>query len=352
MMPRNNFLFTIMVIIIIAGSLLGLEGATRLFFRISGKVLFHELTQDDQILDWRLRPGFASDDGRISINSMGYRYREFKKEKGLGIKRIVCVGDSTTFGVNMDGEELTYPGQIEKMLNNGTSMKFEIINAGVPGYTSSQCLLYFKNNLIALSPDAIILYCGWNDLWTYRNPYANTGNAPILRSISRSLGKSYAYMSLKKHVIDPVRNRTSIGEMINVDTGSAESEMHAKKALDYYEKNLIELIEAASKHNIKVFIVSLPTPIRKECTEKERSSLALAPSWSEGYASFYGLKEAYNKRIGRICSNHKAQLIDLDTYIADLDCRHARSLFTDAVHFSNEGNRVIAKQIYEEMKEL
>lgn len=103
------------------------------------------------------------------INSLGFRGKEFTKEKSPGVYRIICIGASTTFSLGESDETKTYPQQLEDDLNSVfDSPRFEVINAGTPGWTSAESLINFQFRLLELKPDMIITYEGVNDTFAAR----------------------------------------------------------------------------------------------------------------------------------------------------------------------------------------
>lgn len=112
----------------------------------------------DKDLFWRLEPLKAD------FNSFGYRDREFSVRKEKGTFRVVCIGDSVTFGFPVQKDN-TYPKALERLLQKRfPSMKTEVLNLGVPGYTSYQGLELFKKEVLMLEPDAVVVYYGLNDM--------------------------------------------------------------------------------------------------------------------------------------------------------------------------------------------
>lgn len=77
--------------------------------------------------------------------------------------RILAVGDSITFGPYVDNE-FTYPCLLEKALNEGsTGPSFEVLNAGVPGYTVTDEHRYLLEKGLRLSPQVVLLGVHTND---------------------------------------------------------------------------------------------------------------------------------------------------------------------------------------------
>lgn len=117
----------------------------------------------DPDLLWRLAPGFrAKPPLEMAINSLGYRGKEFAPRKRAGVYRVLCVGDSVTFGVGVN-DELTYPARLERSLREAAGREVEAINGGVLGYGTPQELRYLRKEGLSLEPDLVILEVCVND---------------------------------------------------------------------------------------------------------------------------------------------------------------------------------------------
>lgn len=81
-------------------------------------------------------------------------------EEEVYVGRIVAVGDSLTAGFGLEESE-TYPAQLQRKLQED-GRKFEVINAGVSGETSSGALSRL-NWILTQNPDIVILEIGAND---------------------------------------------------------------------------------------------------------------------------------------------------------------------------------------------
>ncbi len=132
-----------------------------------GQIMF----EPDADRFWRLKPGLEIPDngdkrwsGRIS-NSLGFRNREFERTGPRHVYRIACFGDSTTFGFGVAQQD-AWPSRLEMSLNRIRGKKsFQVINAGVPGYTSFQGLTYMRKELPDLRPKLVLATFGNNDGW-------------------------------------------------------------------------------------------------------------------------------------------------------------------------------------------
>lgn len=100
-----------------------------------------------------------------TLNSKGYRNKEFDIQKPKETKRILVIGDSMTFGWGLPDKD-TYPFILEDILKREKGEKVEVINAGYQGGLSIDgYYVYLKNEGLSLSPDIVILgFTNFNDI--------------------------------------------------------------------------------------------------------------------------------------------------------------------------------------------
>jgi len=101
----------------------------------------------------------------LNANAQGIRHsRDISPQKAGNVFRVICLGDSVTFGQDVD-DRYTYSSQTEQLLREALQdrVNIEVINAGVPGYTSRQGLIYYSTALSKLQPDLLVLEFGLND---------------------------------------------------------------------------------------------------------------------------------------------------------------------------------------------
>jgi acyl-CoA thioesterase-1 len=70
---------------------------------------------------------------------------------------IICFGDSLTFGTGA-APERSYPAQLAELIGN------DIINAGVPGDTTTDALARLERDVLDRSPRIVLITLGGNDL--------------------------------------------------------------------------------------------------------------------------------------------------------------------------------------------
>lgn len=99
----------------------------------------------------------------VSLNSRGFRGPDFAAEKPPGTFRILCIGDSWTFGANVD-QAAAYPQRLETRLGQEfPDARFQVLNLGVMGYSSFQGLELLRRTGMEFEPDFVLIGFGMND---------------------------------------------------------------------------------------------------------------------------------------------------------------------------------------------
>jgi len=98
-------------------------------------------------------------------NSMGYRGPEISRVKPPGVFRIALLGGSSTYDTAIPDNNQTFAAKLQDVLGNTChASHIEIINAGVPGYTSWESLINLEFHVLDLSPDLVIYSEAVNDV--------------------------------------------------------------------------------------------------------------------------------------------------------------------------------------------
>jgi hypothetical protein len=100
----------------------------------------------------------------VTVNSQGFRGKDFSISKPDDVIRVLTLGASSTFGFfNKDDE--TYPYLLEQRLNTlcRGPKHFEVINFAIPDAGAYEIRAMFLAEGLALDPDVITFYEGRND---------------------------------------------------------------------------------------------------------------------------------------------------------------------------------------------
>jgi hypothetical protein len=112
------------------------------------------------------------------INSHGYRGEEFAIDKPAGVTRVMFYGGSSVFDAEARGED-DWPHRVERLLHRDGLSNVEVINAGIPGFASSDAVGTFFAEGHRFAPDYVVLYDEWNDIKLLRS------NNTLLRDFAR-----------------------------------------------------------------------------------------------------------------------------------------------------------------------
>ena len=91
----------------------------------------------------------------VTTNAIGLRGSEVPGAKPRGVRRILALGDSFTFGDGVQLDE-TWPRQLEQRLN-AAGPEYEVVNAGVGGYGTAHELLLSGTLVPSVQPDLVVL---------------------------------------------------------------------------------------------------------------------------------------------------------------------------------------------------
>jgi len=112
------------------------------------------------LIDVRMQGNREQHDFILNTNSDGLR-TEIPRERTPGMGRVAIMGDSNVFGWGLSESE-TLAAQTEAACQKA-GHKIEIINAGQPGYSTTQMGWLFEETLAAYEPDLTILFLSMHD---------------------------------------------------------------------------------------------------------------------------------------------------------------------------------------------
>ena len=219
------------------------------------------LFEGDPVLFWRLRPNADRaiwDFTVVSTNAQGIRHDRPLGKKPPGRFRIVCVGDSVTFGYRVplvfpdnpdayDREDAPYAGRLERMLRaQYPGRDIEVVALAVPGYTSFQGRMLLEQTIGWLEPDVVILSFGFNDVAQRPRPdNVVMAQDSVSVTLRRVLSSSQALLHLWRWYTE----RAALNP-------KAEQPVPAERVsrVDYVA-NMDAMVQLALQHGAKVLVV-------------------------------------------------------------------------------------------------
>ena len=120
----------------------------------------------DERLGWVMKPHqhTFTIDKPVTTNSLGFRSPEIPSRKGPGVLRVLCLGDSQTFG-NGVAQDGTFAARLQaRMAAREGAPQIEVINTGVQGWDPVQEVDLLERVTPLLQPDVVILAMNLNDM--------------------------------------------------------------------------------------------------------------------------------------------------------------------------------------------
>lgn len=300
---------------------------------------------------WRLGPNqkirFINEQGKKqiqTINSFGARGKEFKVDLTDAKKRLLCLGDSFTYGWEVADSE-TFPAYLENMLNSSSS-KWQVLNFGCNGHTILHELNFLKHYGLAYKPDVVLIGASLTDfdditeldnsLRYMLKPGYNQLKALAYKTAMGNIVLNYRNAFRGRALIRNRRKRIKeLDEQISFNfIDQAYASQLKKPSLDIYFEKLEELVKLSAKHNFKIIFVFMPVRSSKP-HELDISWASSSPKTKYHLGQFFDeINDRFNKQV----------------IVVELMSKFTTDeLFLKDGHLNPQGNKLAAEIIYENM---
>jgi len=282
-----------------------------------------------------LKPNFRSD--TVNVNSLGLRGGEIKKKKE-SCYRIVVIGGSAVFGGSVPGDEMTFCGLLEKDLKIKYGKNIEVINAGVPAFISMQELILLEDKIIAMEPDMIVIFDGFNDVLTIlkreKRPNYPWWFSEIERIYYKSITKLFLEKRLQKY--RPTKHILKWINKMKEKTRETRYDINTEQ-IAFYRRNLDLMCHLAGSYGIKVVLVFQPVIMYKEfASPAEREMISsLDQDYLEALVKMCDLAKVSMREVAR---DNNVSFIDGTKFFNG----SKEYIFIDEVHFNQRGNKIVA----------
>lgn len=357
----------------------------------------------DKDLNWALIPNHTSQRGGVECrtNSYGLRDQEIPLGKPPHTYRILVIGDSTVMGFAILFDE-TFPERLETMLNKESdSIRFDVINAGVPGYSIYNCFEYLKRDGIRFDPDLIVLETNFNDRRYILSREYEDGKDFYNRFYNRLrareiLNGSFIYRGLRRLLVEVFglkRNNLLVTDEFDYKNIDMET-LNCRIEPERYRQILRQLIDFSHDRDIPVILIPLRDPPSLVNDFYRACALAEAGKFKESYNVFKNMEmlpfyriivarklneilEALGRREKKI-KTFPVQIEWMSTdgnipvylsdpyveimeeaaegegvFIAGIDSvtLQREDLYIDYIHLNEEGHRLLAEKLFKMLKE-
>jgi lysophospholipase L1-like esterase len=298
--------------------------------------------EGDPLLLWRLKPNLDHtvwDFTVLSTNSQHLRSEQpsrLLQPKQPGAIRIVCLGDSVTFGFRVpvvwpdkpaeyDPEWLPYPMLLEKQLRAANPKRtIEVITMAVPGYTSHQGLQWLRRDINWLNPDLLTVSFGWNDA-----SFSDVPDREAIRTnwyavgVRRLIDSSQAFA----HATRWLRAREAFKQQTETGTQpQTRARPVSRVSQQEYLDNMLAIVDLARQRGDAVIVI--PAPYRDHSSEAPEADLMLQ----------------YRVALGSIMRQRGVPFLEIrelteDAYPAN------EGWFGERIHPNHMGHRLMASEL-------
>jgi lysophospholipase L1-like esterase len=302
------------------------------------------LSARDAPLRWRFSPGKVLDN-REGRNSLGLRNRELEPKKP-GTRRILFLGDSLIWSGETSSGEL-YTAVLEHRLNSrsgGRNVPVEVINAGVPGYTTYQELEFLKIYGLDMKPDLVVLGFVFNDVYYkyFHRPSYNqaTGKNTLLNEDP----------DVYRHRFDPngfpgaLFGWSYLAHDV-VHRGEQFLKRRTRQPIFPFEEHVDFYLAWKSYGwaNVRALIGDMKALLAERRVPLELLVFPISDQVNDAYRK---LDEAYvlypQRKIREICDEYAIPMFDLTDSIYR---NGGTTLFRDYLHLNGKGNDIVADEI-------
>lgn len=290
----------------------------------------------------------GSNAGKIYfINEHGSRGASFKLPKPPGVRRIVVLGGSTVFDLNAE-EGSDWPHLMEKFLKEKGHHQVEVINAGIPGHTSSDSLGRLYTEIWQWEPDYLMIYEAWNDIKYFNSLSYGT---PLIRLVKpgnpdadpfKNYQGTLDYVLSYSQLYMKIRNRYVAWKYQVGSEGRFKEERRdnvADLGLAQFRLNLETFVDVSRNIHAIPILLTQGTLVSPTNTAEDRKRIVY------GYVglSHEGILQAYEKCrqvILGVAREKKADVLDLLPQL-----QGKSELFHDHDHTTPRGSEEVARSV-------
>lgn len=291
--------------------------------------------------------------GERSVNQYGFiATPELTVSKPQDTIRIVFLGGSSAAGTGRSkfADQETWPWQVSEMLRQGfREKKIEFINAALPGYTSFESYGRLWSRIRFFSPDIIVIYHGWNEMY-YFNKVDKITSWRTLSDGSWTLDRTEKPITIYEpmlidYVIWPsqalIRLRLYFTKFFDEEAGLGNTtetllSQYDRRALDVWRTNLRLFRETARILGAQLFVAKQATLIVPELPLEEQRRCHYGLHGFDHATHVDAFQRIYRVIDEEIAADRVIDLTSLSGY---------PEYFHDHIHPTKEGSYQIAKSV-------
>jgi hypothetical protein len=296
-------------------------------------------------LPYALTPGYTSP--RRSHNGHGFRGPELGESPPSGAIRIALLGASTVYGARVDDENTSARNLERTLAPRLAPHTLEVVNAGVPGWTTAETVLNLEARVLPLSPDAVVILDGRNEVFPqvfrgYRDDYrhfrdpgfdfsgSHAGHKRVFRLSHLALllatageGRFGFRMEHENPIYATIRWKNQPRPAEAVENSTLPGRTGGLR------RNLERIVEIAHSRDVLVALATMPF-------RAEAFASGVLPRDPDLLPALDALVARNNAVVREVAAQRGALLVDAAPELS------TPALLADDCHFNDEGERAFA----------
>jgi len=225
-----------------------------------------------------------------STNSLGFRgAEEVPARKPPGEFRVVVVGDSSAFGHGVRDDE-TFSAQLQRILARDLKRPVRVINAACPGHCSWEGLVIFREMLLPLQPDLLLVSYNNDPAPEFVEEKKRAPTSATARALRRLLYRSDYFLVFQRTV------QNAFFSLAPARGGEAPPTVPRVSLADY-RANLQSFAEMGAEHGCRVVYLRMPINYPLLETAADRRIF---------------INPAYPEALENVCRREGFSLVDVD----------------------------------------
>lgn len=265
------------------------------------------------------------------FNNFGFAHTgDFAYDKPDGTLRIATLGGSTTAN--------TYPAMMGEMISGrtGNAPSVEILNFGLPYWTTAHSLVNFVLNVVDFEPDYIVIHHAWNDskyqelVDGYRSDYSHVlrpfeGSPFIIDRYLVRASALYRYIKFRLAPPDWAYLDNAVSRDIAQGGASKGSDNFSR-----YRRNIETMVEVAVARGIRPVLTTMPHTL--DPAKPAGQTMIRADQIDQANSIMREIAATNSNRV---------LFVDLD----ELMTGRVEEVFVDLAHVTEKGRKLKAEAI-------
>ncbi len=309
----------------------------------------HFIEKAPEPLFFRFKKNFRS--RSVATDRFGMRSPEPAPDGSKN--RIMVIGESVFFGAKLLRQRDLWGYRLQDRLEREGRSRWEVLNAGVPGYNAVQYHAWLRQTLKAVRPQILVLQMGGNDIsqayvmgdkwrpgapWPWEFIMAQQRRSPWWNKIA---ARSCAHFLWRRSKMTERKGFENSDGVFKLD-----------ECVSVIEKETRAIVDDARSMGIKVVFTSYAWAFDQDSIEKEPPQLdAIQSNWRESFLSTGKVLIDF----GHWWLTDFSRRLDcpsIDLMTAFWNHPNRFQLYLDVAHWNDRGHQLVAEVLFDQIGEL